>query len=298
MDGLGRSHYQLLLAVDRLGSVGRAAAELHISQSAASQRINEVERRLGITLTTRSGRNVALTSAALLLTQAARQSEGLLQAAEAEARWVDHSNAPTLTLAVGAHDALWWLPTLTVELDAADDCAALEVVRCSDDDGPRFVADGRADIHITPYAATGQFGQTLFEDQLVAVVGRNHSLAAKPALTPHDFHGCHYANHSTAPRDGFEHHTFLAPHGAVPLTISRYESTTTIVAIVATGNRISILPRWAIPSDPSVIVKSLDPVPPAITWTLLTRDSGPTGAVGRARDRLVRHVRDPIHHAT
>ena len=264
--------------------------ELHISQSAASQRISEAERRLGITLTTRRGRNVALTSAALHLVQAARQSEGLLQAAEAEARWVDHSSAPTLTLAVGVHDALWWLPALTKELDADEDCAALEVVRCSDDDGPRFVADGRADIHITPYGTSSTIGQALFDDQLVGVVGRNHPLATKPALTPHDFHGCHYANHSTEPRDGFEHHTFLAPHGAIPLTISRYESITTIVAIVATGNRISILPRWAIPNDASVTVKPLDPAPPEITWTLLTRDSCTAGALGRTRDRLIRHL--------
>jgi LysR family transcriptional regulator, regulator for metE and metH len=298
MDGLGRSHYQLLLALERLGSVGQAATELHISQSAASQRINEAERRLGITLTTRSGRNVALTSAALLLIQAARQSEALLQAAEAEARWLDHSNAPTLTLAVGAHDALWWLPALSTELDADDDCAAVEVVRCTDDDGPRFVADGRADIHITPYETTSKIAQTLFKDQLVGVVGTNHALATKPALTPHDYHSCHYATYSNTPRDGFEHHTFLAPHGAIPATITRYESISTIVAIVAAGNRISILPRWAIPDDPSVTIKPLDPAPPAITWTLLTRDSGTTGAVGRARDRLIRYLPGLTHSAT
>src|SRR4051794_30060854 len=150
MNGLDRAHYQLLLALHREGVVGRAAAELHISQSAASQRISEAERRLGIALTTRRGRNLALTSAALHLIQAARHSEGLLQAAEAEARWLDHSSAPTLTLAVGAHDALWWLPALITDLVDNAQCATLEVVRCADDDGPRFVADGRADAHITP----------------------------------------------------------------------------------------------------------------------------------------------------
>ena len=142
MDGLGRSHYQLLLAVDRLGWSAGAAAELHISQSAASQRISEAERRLGITLTTRSGRNVALTSAALLLTQAARQSEDYSRPPKPKPAGSITATPRTSTLAVGAHDALWWLPALTMELDAADDCAALEVVRCSDDDGPRFVADG------------------------------------------------------------------------------------------------------------------------------------------------------------
>ena len=124
MSELDRLHYQLLLAVHRHGTVGKAASALHMSQSAASQRLLQAQRRLGIELTTKHGRTVSLTPAALCLVQAARHSERLLRAAEAEALWLDHSAAPTLTMAVDVHDALWWLPPLLAELDASANAPA------------------------------------------------------------------------------------------------------------------------------------------------------------------------------
>ncbi len=64
VSSLDRAHYQLLLALDRRGTISAAATELFITQSAASQRLREAERRLGFPLTTRQGRTVALTPAA------------------------------------------------------------------------------------------------------------------------------------------------------------------------------------------------------------------------------------------
>ncbi len=118
MHSLDRIHYQLLMAVHRHGTISNAAAVLHITQSAASQRLVQAERRLGVALTAKNGRTVSLTLAALHLIQAGGQSERLLEAAEAEALWLDHSSAPTLRLAVGVHDSLWWLPQVLTDLDA------------------------------------------------------------------------------------------------------------------------------------------------------------------------------------
>jgi LysR family transcriptional regulator, regulator for metE and metH len=287
MEPLDRTHYRLLMAVHRHGTISKAAAALHMTQSAASQRLLQAERRLGVVLTTKNGRTVSLTSAALHLVQAGRQSERLLEAAEAEALWLDHSSAPTLMLAVGVHDALWWLPPILTDLDSTPDCATLEVIRCADDEGPRFVADGHADIHLTPYATSGSTSRTLFADRLVGVVGTTNPLAAKQSLTSADFHGCDYATYSKAPREGFEHETFLAPHDAVPATITRFESVTTIIAVVGAGPRITILPAWAVPDSSTVVVRPLDPEPPAITWSLLSRDINLPSPLDHARERLI-----------
>jgi LysR family transcriptional regulator, regulator for metE and metH len=290
MHSLDRTHFQLLMAVHRHGTISRAASALYMTQSAASQRLLQAERRLGVVLTTKNGRTVSLTPAALHLVHAGGKSERLLEAAEAEALWLDHSSSPTLSLAVGVHDALWWLPRVLADLDAQPDCATLEVIRCGIDEGPRFVADGRADLHLTPYETTGSIARKLFADRLVGVVGASHPLAAKESLTPADFHGCEYATSSKTPQHGFEHETFLAPHEAVPATITRFESVTTILAVVGAGPRVTILPEWALSDSPSVVIRPLAPEPPAITWSLLSRDLDAPSPVERARERLVRHV--------
>src|SRR6478735_8363621 len=59
---------QLLLAVARLRSLGRAAEELGISQPAASGRARAMERDLGLALVDRSPRGSRLTPAGALVT--------------------------------------------------------------------------------------------------------------------------------------------------------------------------------------------------------------------------------------
>ncbi len=56
-------HIRAFLAAARIGNFTRAAAELHISQSAFTVQIRQLEDALGVTLFDRSKRRVALTSA-------------------------------------------------------------------------------------------------------------------------------------------------------------------------------------------------------------------------------------------
>ncbi len=71
---------ELLLAVARLGSLGRAARELGVSQPAASSRIRSMERQLGVALVDRSPRARASPKRATAVTDWARR---VVEAAEA-----------------------------------------------------------------------------------------------------------------------------------------------------------------------------------------------------------------------
>ncbi|MEV6650562.1 LysR family transcriptional regulator [Streptomyces sp. NPDC051219] len=71
---------ELLLAVARLGSLGRAARELGITQPAASSRIRSMERMLGVALVDRSPRGSQLTESGALVTDWAGR---VVEAAEA-----------------------------------------------------------------------------------------------------------------------------------------------------------------------------------------------------------------------
>jgi LysR family glycine cleavage system transcriptional activator len=70
-----------LEAVARLGSVTRAAAELHLTQSAVSHRLHALARELGVPLVERDGRGVSLTTDARELAQAASIALAQLNAA-------------------------------------------------------------------------------------------------------------------------------------------------------------------------------------------------------------------------
>lgn len=71
---------ELLLAVARHGSLGRAARDVGVTQPAASSRIRSMERQLGVALLDRSPRGSRLTDAGALVTDWARR---IIEAAEA-----------------------------------------------------------------------------------------------------------------------------------------------------------------------------------------------------------------------
>jgi LysR family transcriptional regulator, glycine cleavage system transcriptional activator len=68
-----------LEAVFRLGSVTRAARELHLTQSAVSHRLRGLEAQLGVELLGRHGRGVRLTSDGVRLARAAGEALQLLR---------------------------------------------------------------------------------------------------------------------------------------------------------------------------------------------------------------------------
>lgn len=75
---------ETFLAVAELRSFSRAAARLHISQAAVSQRVRTLERERGVALFRRGGRTVELTAAGHVLIEYARRIHDLsLEAAEA-----------------------------------------------------------------------------------------------------------------------------------------------------------------------------------------------------------------------
>jgi LysR family transcriptional regulator for metE and metH len=273
MSSLDRSHYQLLLELERHGTLSAASGALFITQSAASQRLREAERRLGFALTVRSGRKVALTTAARRLVEAARVSERTLGAAEAEARWLGSSGVATLQLALDVYDFAWWLAPLVAEIDAMSDLAALEIVRTPAGQGLAAVLEGRADAIVAPAGKAATLHvRKLFDDELVAVVGEGTPLATRDRLTPEDFIDASYATYSTTPQDEFEYATFFAPKQVWPGRILRIESVTAIMELVAAGPWLSILPRWSVPPRSGVVMVPLDPKPPSISWSLLSRD--------------------------
>lgn len=273
MSWLDRNHYQLLIELERGGTLSAAAQVLCITQSAASQRLREAERRFGFALTERTGRKIALTLAAQRLVEGARISERTLKTAEAHARWLGSAGAPALQLAQDVYDLIGWLAPLFAEIDERADLAALGLVRMPAGQGLTAILEGRADVMIAPAeAAFAPVAYPLFEDDLVAVVAADNPLADHDALTPEDFVKSAYVTHSTTPQDGFEYATFFAPSQVWPGRILRLESITAIIELVAASRWISILPQWTVPLDRGVVTVALDPNPPAISWSLISRD--------------------------
>ncbi|MFJ2837432.1 MULTISPECIES: LysR family transcriptional regulator [Nocardia] len=86
MGRVSAGRMETFLAVARLGSIRRAAAQLHVTEAAVSAAVAHVEKQLGAKLITRAGRGIALTEAGRVYAEYCRGILGLMKEAHAAVR--------------------------------------------------------------------------------------------------------------------------------------------------------------------------------------------------------------------
>lgn len=166
----------------------RAAERLGIAQPPLSRAIQQLERRLGVTLLERNRRGVSLTNAGRVLLGDAR---AILEAAAAAARRTrraaSSTNRLTLATKAGANHEL--LRKLLDAHAAEPDAADIEVLLCGMGDQARMLRDGRADVALMqrPFHDLAGFDtEDLLTEEQVAILPAGHPLAARTSLTMAD----------------------------------------------------------------------------------------------------------------
>lgn len=178
-DAPGLADLDLLLSVERLGSLGQAAREHGISQPAASTRIRLLERRLGLVLLERSPSGSRLTAAGTSVAEWAREvmaATSQLLAGAAALRDVEHGWLRiAASMTVAEYLMPRWLvalnrrlPELTVALRAENSRTVVELLRAGEVD-LGFVED--------PSVHADLAEMVVADDELVIVVGPAHPWA-------------------------------------------------------------------------------------------------------------------------
>jgi DNA-binding transcriptional LysR family regulator len=99
-----------LLAVEKAGSITRAAEALHLTQPAVTQQLQSLERELGVKLTERTRRGVRLTEAGLALREQAQQALARLEEGRQRVADLRTGAAGRLTLGAGVTTSVFHLP--------------------------------------------------------------------------------------------------------------------------------------------------------------------------------------------
>ncbi|GLZ05522.1 transcriptional regulator [Actinomadura sp. NBRC 104412] len=170
---------ELLLAVIRLGSVGRAAAELGVSQPAASARIRSMERQMGVELLERSPRGSRPTEAGALV---ATWAQRVLDAAhEMDAGLAALPQRRGLRIMASPTVAEHLLPGWLVALDTTYPDASITLRTAGSTTVAEQVRLGKADLGFVEGARNlaGLSGTVVGSDRLVVVVASGHPWARR-----------------------------------------------------------------------------------------------------------------------
>lgn len=255
---LDRTHLELLRALTEHATLRAAATSINLSPSAASRRLHDAERRVGVALTRSHGRSLELTDAGRFLADAARDVDRLLADAEIGARWLDRAAERPVRLGLSFYDTIGW---------AIDPSTAVEVLRTTERGWPASLTDGSLDLVIDVGEGAARPATTLLaEDRLVAVVPPGHDLAAdqRPVDGP-DFEAPTYFASAIEPRAGFEFERLFRPSNATPANIVRVESAAFVLDLVAAGRGVSIQPSLTTTNRPDVTtIELVRPIP--VSW--------------------------------
>jgi DNA-binding transcriptional LysR family regulator len=172
---------ELLLAVVRLGSVGRAAAELGVTQPAASARIRSMERQVGVALLERSPRGSRPTEAGALVAGWAAQVVEAAQALEAGIGALRERRDGRLRVVASLTVAEYLMPGWLLALREARPGTAVTLRTANSAAVAEQVMAGEADLGFVEgvRAPAGLGGTVVAADRLVVVVAPRHPWARR-----------------------------------------------------------------------------------------------------------------------
>lgn len=246
-ESLDRHHIELLVRLHETGHLRHAAEALHLSPSAASHRLKEAERRLGVALAVPHGRSIRLTDAARHLAEVGAATQQSLRSAEETARWMSSADRPAVRIALDFYDTAPWFEQLIGSPRLPCD---VDFIRIGYGEVRAAVVSRRADLGVVvePIADSSVDDATDHprRDELVAVVREDHQAVSSGTLSPEDVSDSTYLTAGDRPSHGFEHYEFFEPAGVRPRRLRKVESLAMILRLISNFGGITVQPARAV----------------------------------------------------
>src|SRR5918996_507808 len=253
-------HLRLVSAVAELGSVTRAAERLHLTQSALSHQLRDIESRLGLQLFLRLGKRMVLTPPGERVLGAARRVLDEIGRTEDDLRLMTQHGKGVLRLCTQCNTGYHWLPPLLQAFHRKFPGIDVQIMVNATDRPIEALLEGQIDLAIVTSEPDDKrlVTQPLFNDELVAVVSSSHPFAKRPHVEADDFAHEHLIIYTADRSDSYTFRRILSPAGVEPARVSQVPLTEAILELVKAGLGISVMARWAIePAIKSGAIKAV-----------------------------------------
>ncbi|MFF2211502.1 LysR family transcriptional regulator [Streptomyces antibioticus] len=273
-----------LHAVSVHGTVGAAAAALGYTPSAVSQQIAKLERETRTVLLEREGRGVRLTAEALQLVDTAEQLLSIVERAETALEERRGVPAGRLTVAAFASAARGLMPAVLADLARRHPGLDARLTEVDPHLSVGLVARGALDLavahdwDIAPLPVPPGVEQAVIgDDPCTLLVPEAHAFAGRASVRREELGGERWV----CQPPGRVCHDWLVrtlrTAGHEPDIVHQADENPTLVALVAAGLGIGLIPRLGRGPLPAGVVEvPLDPAPVRRLYALWR-----TGAAGR-----------------
>jgi LysR family transcriptional regulator for metE and metH len=241
-------HLRLIKCVAEEGSITKAIAKLHLTQSALSHQLKEAEYQLGTRIFLRVSKKMILTKAGEKLYTTANEILTKLSEAEGEIKKMVYGESGEIRISTECYTSYHWLPSLMRQFHLlypnVDLKIEMEATHCP----LQKLLQGKLDVAITSDPIRDQNIEytELFQDEMFALVHDTHPWVKRKFVTAEDFADQNLIIHSLPMETVTIHQAVLAPAGVVPKKIIILPLTEASVEMVRAQMGIIVMAKWAL----------------------------------------------------
>lgn len=247
---IGLHHFRLVDAIVKEGTLTRAADTLHLTQSALSHQLKELEHELGLPVFHRNGKRLELTSEGTRFLRAAERVLAELISLEADLRHVREGVGGTLRLTTQCYTAYHWLPGIIKQYKQISPSVNIHVVSAATYVPLDYLLRGDVDIAIVRNQLEHPRikYEPIFEDQVYAILSKSHSLAGKKRFEVEDFAGQEIFLPFNDPASGNVPiiENLMKSRHVTPHHVHRIHYTDAIIEMVDANLGVSTLADWIV----------------------------------------------------
>jgi len=243
--------YKLFREIAQTRSMSKGASQCGISQSAASQHVQEVERRLGISLFDRSKRPLELTAAGKLYFELCRdqlrREDDFLRDLDALKGEVEGTVRVASIYSIGITE----ISGLQDQFGARYPNATVSVEYMRPDRIYEAVLQDHADLGLVSYPEASREIAALpwREEEMHVALEPAHPLAKLKVLEPGDLNGLDYVGFDEDLRIGRELDRFMKAQSITVNVVMHFDNVQMIKEAVALGTGLSILPAQTLQAE-------------------------------------------------
>lgn len=247
---IGLHHFRLVETAVKAGTLTNAAESLHLTQSALSHQLKELERELNTPVFTRKGKRLQLTEEGGRFLESAEKILSEVRLLEKDIVNFKKGKIGTLNITTQCYTAYHWLPCIIKYYKAKCPDININIHSNATHKPLEFLLSGDLDVGIVKTKIDNQniHYERIFEDQLMVIMSKEHPLAQKKQIEIRDF------------EDEELFLSFVDPNsGTVPViermiqmqqvklkNLHRIHYTDAIIEMVSSNLGVSVLANWII----------------------------------------------------
>jgi LysR family transcriptional regulator for metE and metH len=243
-------HFRLIDTISKEGTLTKAAKTLHLTQSALSHQLKELERGLDVEIFKRQGKRLHLSEQGHRFLRSSEKILAEIKGLEEDLNNYKNGQTGKLSISMQCYTAYHWLPGIIKYYKRRWPDINIQILSEATRRPLEYLMNGDLDIGIirTQMVNTKIRYEPIFEDQLVAVICKDHPLAKKKVIEITDFQDEELILPLYDPsyQDTPVIESLIQSQHVKPKTLHRIHYTDATIEMVNAGLGITVMADWIV----------------------------------------------------